>query len=93
MWDEKHEIYEPLDNWTFITTAVDNLIVVIVQRVKESVGIYTDLNLLPCQTAIIKRRNFNKRYMQIITEYSYRKLDTNMISINIHFNQKVSIQI
>ena len=93
MWDEKPEIYEPLDNWTFITTAVDNLIVVIVQRVKESVGIYTDLNLLPCQTAIIKRRNFNKRYMEIITEYSYRKLDTTVISINIHFNQKVSIQI
>ena len=33
---------------------------VIVQRVKVSVAILTDLNLLPYQTAIIQSRNFNK---------------------------------
>ena len=33
---------------------------VIVQRVKVSVAILSDLNLLPYQTAIIQLRNFNK---------------------------------
>ena len=33
---------------------------VIVQRVKVSVAILTDLNLLSYQTAIIQWRNFNK---------------------------------
>ena len=36
------------------------LLYVIVQRVKVSVAILTDLNLLPYQTAIIQWRNFNK---------------------------------
>ena len=33
---------------------------VIVQKVKVSVAILTDLNVLPYQTAVIKWRNFNK---------------------------------
>ena len=64
---------------------------VIVQRVKISVAILTDLNLLPHQTAIMQWRNFNKDIFKIISQYSYWKLNTTMISIKHHFHQKVSI--
>ena len=44
------------------------LYIVIVQRVKVSVAILTDLNLLPYQTAIMQWRNFNK---DISTNYNW----------------------
>ena len=51
----------------------------IVQRVKVSAAILTDLSLLLYQTAVIQWRILIKIYVQIITEYSYWKSKTTMI--------------
>ena len=58
---------------------LNSLRFVVFQRVQVFIAILTDLNLLPYQTAIIQRTDLIKICLQMLTEYSYWKINATII--------------